>query len=92
MPETVFYPARPEISGGVALCFSGQPRRCGTPTRVEEKAPKMFYTVADFQNPTGLRTSLEKRKANTEFARKGERACAVWPRPSDILPAETADL
>jgi hypothetical protein len=52
----------------------------------------MFYTVADFQNPTGLRTSLEKRKANTEFARKGERACAVWPRPSDILPAETADL
>lgn len=37
--------------------------------RIEEKAPKMFYTVADFQNPTGVSTSLEKRKAIADLAR-----------------------
>ncbi|MFP4268841.1 MAG: PLP-dependent aminotransferase family protein [Spirochaetaceae bacterium] len=37
---------------------------------VEKKRPKLFYTVADFQNPTGVSTSLEKRKRIVELAKK----------------------
>ena len=34
------------------------------------KVPRLFYTVADFQNPTGVTTSLEKRKRIAELAEK----------------------
>ncbi len=32
--------------------------------------PSFFYTVADFQNPTGITTSLEKRKKIAELAER----------------------
>lgn len=33
-----------------------------------EPAPKFFYTIPDFNNPTGITTSLEKRKAIYQLA------------------------
>lgn len=38
--------------------------------QLKKKVPKLFYTVADFQNPTGVTTSLEKRKVIAELARE----------------------
>lgn len=37
---------------------------------LSRKVPKIFYTVADFQNPTGVTTSIEKRKIISELARE----------------------
>ena len=34
----------------------------------EGKKPKLFYTVPNFQNPTGYTTSLERRRAILELA------------------------
>lgn len=35
-----------------------------------EKGVKLFYTIPNFQNPTGITTSLEKRKAICKLAKK----------------------
>ncbi len=35
---------------------------------VRRHAPRLFYTVPDFQNPTGITTSLSKRRAIAEIA------------------------
>jgi 2-aminoadipate transaminase len=38
--------------------------------QLKKKVPKLFYTVPDFQNPSGVTTSLEKRKVIAELARE----------------------
>lgn len=38
--------------------------------QLELHRPKLFYTVADFQNPTGVTTSLEKRKIIAELSKE----------------------
>ncbi|MBN2051097.1 MAG: PLP-dependent aminotransferase family protein [Spirochaetales bacterium] len=38
--------------------------------KLKDGCPKFFYTVADFQNPTGITCSLEKRRAVAELAEK----------------------
>lgn len=35
-----------------------------------DKKPKLFYTIPNFQNPTGYTTSLEKRRAVYELCKK----------------------
>ncbi|MBP5211453.1 MAG: PLP-dependent aminotransferase family protein [Pyramidobacter sp.] len=37
---------------------------------VKKETPKFFYVIPNFQNPTGRRTSLERRKAVIDIARK----------------------
>ena len=37
---------------------------------VKKETPKFFYVIPNFQNPTGRRTSLERRKAVVELARR----------------------
>jgi 2-aminoadipate transaminase len=39
-------------------------------TQVEKHHPKLFYTVPDFQNPTGVTTSPEKRQAIARLAKE----------------------
>ncbi len=38
--------------------------------QVEKHRPKLFYTVPDFQNPTGVTTSLEKRQVIAQLAKE----------------------
>jgi len=37
---------------------------------LENSVPKLFYIIPDFQNPSGVTTSLEKRKEITRLAQK----------------------
>lgn len=37
---------------------------------LKHHSPKFFYTVPDFQNPTGITTSLEKRETIVQLARE----------------------
>ncbi len=38
--------------------------------KAKELSPKLLYVIPNFQNPTGITTSLEKRKAIYEIAKK----------------------
>ena len=37
--------------------------------QLQESVPRLFYIIPDFQNPSGVTTSLEKRRAIAELAR-----------------------
>ncbi len=54
MYESTFLPV-PLLDDGIDLAKLEQ--------TLQENSPKLFYTVSNFQNPSGLTYSLEKRKA-----------------------------
>lgn len=56
-----------------------------------EQKPKFFYTIPNFQNPTGITTSLEKRRAIYELCKKYE-VLVLEDNPYGELRIEGEDL